>query len=116
MRTRLCDLLGIDVPIIQASLGPWTSVELSDAVSTAGGLGTIGTALMPSERVADLLREMQERTDRPFAVNFSARGPSIQPRSTPPSPPVPPRSPSRTATPASFPHARTRPEHGSSRW
>ena len=75
MRTRLCDLLGIDVPIIQASLGPWTSVELSAAVSNAGGLGTIGTVLMSTERVVELIGRMRELTDRPFAVNYSARGP-----------------------------------------
>jgi enoyl-[acyl-carrier protein] reductase II len=75
LRTRLTDLLGIEKPVIQASLGPWTSVELAAAVSNAGGLGTIGTVLTPAERVAEYVRRMQELTDRPFAVNYSARGP-----------------------------------------
>lgn len=75
LRTRFTELLGIEKPVIQASLGPWTSVELAAAVSNAGGLGTIGTVLTPAERVADLVRQMRELTDSPFAVNYSARGP-----------------------------------------
>jgi NAD(P)H-dependent flavin oxidoreductase YrpB (nitropropane dioxygenase family) len=38
LRTPLCDLLGIDVPIICAPFGPWDQVELAAAVSDAGGL------------------------------------------------------------------------------
>jgi NAD(P)H-dependent flavin oxidoreductase YrpB (nitropropane dioxygenase family) len=45
METDLTRVLGIRAPIVQGSLGPWTSVELSAAVSEAGGLGSIGTAL-----------------------------------------------------------------------
>jgi enoyl-[acyl-carrier protein] reductase II len=51
LRTPLCDLLGIDVPVIQASLGPWTSVELTAAVSNAGAMGSLGTALRSPERI-----------------------------------------------------------------
>jgi NAD(P)H-dependent flavin oxidoreductase YrpB (nitropropane dioxygenase family) len=38
MRTAFTDLLGLDVPIVQASLGPWTSVELTAAACDAGAL------------------------------------------------------------------------------
>jgi enoyl-[acyl-carrier protein] reductase II len=74
-RTRMTDLLGIELPIMQAPLGPWTSPELTAAVSEAGAIGTLGTVLMPPERVAELVSHTQELTNRPFAVNFSARGP-----------------------------------------
>jgi NAD(P)H-dependent flavin oxidoreductase YrpB (nitropropane dioxygenase family) len=50
LRSRLCELLGIEHPIIQATLGPWTSVELSAAVSIAGGLGSLGTVLRSAGR------------------------------------------------------------------
>jgi NAD(P)H-dependent flavin oxidoreductase YrpB (nitropropane dioxygenase family) len=43
LRTCLCDLLGIDVPIILAPMGTCTSAELAAAVSNKGGLGGIGT-------------------------------------------------------------------------
>ena len=39
MRTPLCDLLGIDAPLIQAALGPWSNAELTAAVSAAEGRG-----------------------------------------------------------------------------
>jgi NAD(P)H-dependent flavin oxidoreductase YrpB (nitropropane dioxygenase family) len=50
MRTPLCDLLGIDVPIVLAAFGHWEQVELDAAVSNAGGLGSVGTvARTPDE-------------------------------------------------------------------
>jgi NAD(P)H-dependent flavin oxidoreductase YrpB (nitropropane dioxygenase family) len=43
LRTRLCDLLGIDVPIILAGMGAGaTSAEFAAAVSNEGGLGSVG--------------------------------------------------------------------------
>jgi NAD(P)H-dependent flavin oxidoreductase YrpB (nitropropane dioxygenase family) len=73
MQTDLTRLLGIDAPIVQGSFGPWTSVALSAAVSEAGGLGSIGTALVDPARVAAMIAEMRERTSRPFAVNHTWR-------------------------------------------
>jgi nitronate monooxygenase/enoyl-[acyl-carrier protein] reductase II len=73
MQTDLTRLLGIGAPIVQGSFGPWTSVALSAAVSEAGGLGSIGTALVDPTRVTALIAEMRERTDRPFAVNHTWR-------------------------------------------
>jgi enoyl-[acyl-carrier protein] reductase II len=73
LRTRLCKLLGIEHPIIQASLGPWTSAELSAAVSNAGGLGSLGTALRSADEVKSQLERMRGLTDRPFVVNHTMR-------------------------------------------
>jgi enoyl-[acyl-carrier protein] reductase II len=73
LRSRLCDLLSIEHPIVQASLGPWTSAELSAAVSNAGGLGSLGTSLRSAEQVERQLDRMRELTDRPFAVNHTMR-------------------------------------------
>jgi enoyl-[acyl-carrier protein] reductase II len=73
MQTDLTRLLGIEAPIVQGAFGPFTSVALSAAVSEAGGLGSIGTALVPPGRVAEMIAEMRARTDRPFAVNHTWR-------------------------------------------
>lgn len=73
IRTPLCDLLGIEYPIVQASLGPWTSVELVAAVSNAGGLGSLGTALRSAEEHGGELACVRELTDQPFAVNHTIR-------------------------------------------
>ena len=42
LRTELCDVLGIDVPVVQAGMSVHTSPELVVAVSEAGGLGSLG--------------------------------------------------------------------------
>ena len=48
LRTRLCDLLGIDVPIILAGMGAGaTSAEFAAAVSNEGGLGSVGSLFAP---------------------------------------------------------------------
>ena len=41
-KTRLCELLGIEYPIIQAPMDWITNAELVAAVSNAGGLGVLG--------------------------------------------------------------------------
>ena len=43
LKTRLCELLGLEVPIILGPTGSCTSAELAAAVSDEGGLGGIGT-------------------------------------------------------------------------
>jgi NAD(P)H-dependent flavin oxidoreductase YrpB (nitropropane dioxygenase family) len=55
MRTALTDLLGLDVPIVQASPGPWTSVALTAAACEAGALGSVGTSLVAPARLRDML-------------------------------------------------------------
>ena len=71
VRTRLCDLLGIDHPIIQAGMGiVHPAHALVAAVSNAGGLGSLGaTGRSPSE-LREQIALIRERTSRPFAVNF----------------------------------------------
>src|ERR1035438_7768219 len=43
LKTPLCDLFGIEVPIILAPMGTCTSAEFAAAVSNEGGLGGIGS-------------------------------------------------------------------------
>jgi len=75
-KTRLCELLGIEHPIIQGGMGLIAGAELAAAVSEAGGLGIISpNAGEPDwDRVEGNLRELIRRakglTDRPFGVNF----------------------------------------------
>jgi enoyl-[acyl-carrier protein] reductase II len=70
LRTRLTDLLGIDVPIIQAGMS-WASSSsaLAIAVSNAGGLGTIGAGPMYLDDLRAAIRAVKAATSRPFAVN-----------------------------------------------
>jgi enoyl-[acyl-carrier protein] reductase II len=69
--TPICDLLGIQYPIIQAGMGPFTSAELVAAVSNAGALGSLGAGGRPLESFKEDLTKTRKLTDRPFAVNFT---------------------------------------------
>lgn len=73
MRTRLCDLLGIDLPIVMAPFGPWDGLDLAVAVCEAGGLGAMGTALLREPDLRDRCAELRRRTERPFAINHTGR-------------------------------------------
>lgn len=70
MNNKLCKLLNIELPIIQAGMGIFTSAELVAAVSNAGGLGSLGTGFRSAEGLRQELHRIRELTDRPFAVNY----------------------------------------------
>jgi NAD(P)H-dependent flavin oxidoreductase YrpB (nitropropane dioxygenase family) len=76
LRTPLCDLLGIEYPILSAGMGPsligektGAPVELVVAVSEAGGLGVLGGAGYSVEELREKIREIRKLTDRPFGVD-----------------------------------------------
>ena len=69
LRTRLSDLVGIDVPVIQAGMSTFTSARLAAAVSNVGALGSLGAWQRPAEQLRRDLDELRDATDRPFAVN-----------------------------------------------
>ncbi len=73
MRTPFCDLLDVDVPIVLAPFGPWEQVELAAAVSNAGGLGSLGTAVRSAAELRSQWTRLRELTDRPFAINHTGR-------------------------------------------
>jgi NAD(P)H-dependent flavin oxidoreductase YrpB (nitropropane dioxygenase family) len=70
LSTPLCDLLGIEVPIVQAPIGSATCPELAAAVSGAGGLGTLALTWTGPDGCAEKIRRTRALTDRPFAVNL----------------------------------------------
>ena len=69
MRTRLCDLLGIEFPIIQAGMSIHTGADLVAAVSNAGGLGSLGCWRRSADDVANQVSRVREKTRRPIALN-----------------------------------------------
>lgn len=70
IRTPLCDLLGIDVPVLQAGMGMGARAALAAAVSEAGGLGVLGAAGLTPEEIARELATVRTATDRPFGVDL----------------------------------------------
>ena len=70
---RILDLLDIEHPVIQAPMASASNAELVAAVSEAGGLGSLGAAAMPPDRLRTTVQAIRQRTDRAFNVNlFSA--------------------------------------------
>ncbi|MGH9109634.1 MAG: NAD(P)H-dependent flavin oxidoreductase [Acidimicrobiales bacterium] len=74
LHTPLCDLLSIDVPLLQAGMGKAngtpTSPALVAAVSESGGLGCIGAAGLEPDQLSTCIEDVRSRTERPFAVDL----------------------------------------------
>ena len=75
MKTRICDLLGIEYPIIQGGMAWVATHELAAAVSEAGGLGIIGAGGAPASWVREQIRQAKKATDKPFGVNLMLMNP-----------------------------------------
>lgn len=70
--TRITELLGIELPIIQGGLAYLAYAELAAAVSNAGGLGQItAMSLASPEQLREEIRKVRSLTDKPFGVNFA---------------------------------------------
>jgi NAD(P)H-dependent flavin oxidoreductase YrpB (nitropropane dioxygenase family) len=70
LHTPVCDLLRIEVPVVQAGMAPgYTSPELVAAVSEAGGLGILGALFTGAEELQAAIIRTRELTSKPFGVN-----------------------------------------------
>lgn len=69
LRTSLCELLGIEVPIVQAPIGSATTPELAAAISNEGALGTLAASWRDLDSLRAIVTRTKELTNRPFAVN-----------------------------------------------
>lgn len=70
LRTPLCNLLGIDVPIVQAPIGSASTPELVAAVGEAGALGMLAVTWIAPEEARRRVDCTRELTARPFGVNL----------------------------------------------
>ena len=85
--TALCDVLGIEYPIIQSGMGSVAGPDLAAEVSRAGGLGVVGGLNQPPDELRKRIRYVRERTDRPFGVNLwlhTELRPPVDPKAIPP--------------------------------
>lgn len=80
MTGRLETLLGIRHPILLGPFGGLSSVELTAAVSGAGGLGQYGLYGYPPERIRATVAALRAATDAPFGLNlWVPRGDEVTP-------------------------------------
>ena len=70
LRTRICELLGIEHPIVLGGMGTGTSPALVAAVSEAGGLGVLGATAQDPAAVARDAAAIRALTGKPFGLNL----------------------------------------------
>lgn len=69
LKTRFCELFGIEYPIVCAGMGGVALAKLAAAVSEAGGLGTIALAGFSAAGIHDQIAAARRITQKPIAVN-----------------------------------------------
>lgn len=70
LKTRACELLGIEHPVVLGGMGSGTGPELVAAVSEGGGLGILGATRQRPDELARDVEEIRRRTERPFGLNL----------------------------------------------
>ncbi|MEM9288381.1 MAG: nitronate monooxygenase family protein [Pseudomonadota bacterium] len=72
IHTPLCDLLGIEHPIMLAGMGGVSYAEVVAAVSNAGGFGTLGMAGLKVSEIEAQVKKTKDLTDKPFGLDLLA--------------------------------------------
>jgi NAD(P)H-dependent flavin oxidoreductase YrpB (nitropropane dioxygenase family) len=70
LHTRFCDLVGVQYPVVQTGMGWVAGARLCSATANAGGLGILAGATMTSDQFVAAIRDVKERTGKPFGVNL----------------------------------------------
>jgi nitronate monooxygenase len=68
--TRLLDLFGVELPIVQAPMANWSGVDMAVAVAEAGGLGSFPCAGLSDDKVREGFAAIRSRTSKPINLNF----------------------------------------------
>lgn len=76
IKSRICQMLGIEYPVIQGGMAWVADASLAAAVSNAGGLGLISSINAGTEAVRNEIRKCRELTDKPFGVNIMLQAPN----------------------------------------
>ena len=74
---RICELFGIEKPIVQGGMVWCSGWRLAAAVSNAGGLGLLGAGSMHPETLMEHIRKMKQATDKPWGINVPLMYPEI---------------------------------------
>ena len=68
---RVTEMLGVEIPIVQAPMGWIARAPLASAVSNAGGMGIIETSSGDLDAIKVEIAKMADLTDKPFGVNIA---------------------------------------------
>jgi enoyl-[acyl-carrier protein] reductase II len=75
LKSKICELLEIEYPIIQGGMAWVSTSKLAAAVSNAGGLGIIAAGNAPAIWVENEINKVREETNKPFGVNIMLLSP-----------------------------------------
>lgn len=78
IKSRICQILGIEYPVFQGGMAWVADASLAAAVSNAGGLGLISAINAGTEAVRAEIRKCRELTDKPFGVNLMLQAPNVE--------------------------------------
>ena len=78
IKSRICEILGIEYPLFQGGMAWIADASLASAVSNAGGLGLISSINAGTEAVRAEIRKCKELTDKPFGVNIMLQAPNAE--------------------------------------
>jgi enoyl-[acyl-carrier protein] reductase II len=70
IHTKICDLLGVEHPVLLAGMGGVSYAEVCAAVSQAGGFGSLGMAGMTPHQIGEQMARVRDLTDKPFGVDL----------------------------------------------
>lgn len=72
---RLLDLIGTELPLIQAPMAGSSGSAMAIAVSEAGGLGSLPCATLDAAKARTEIGVIRQHTTKPLNVNFFCHGP-----------------------------------------
>ena len=78
IKSKLCEILNIEYPVVQGGMAWIADAELAAAVSNAGGLGMIAAMNSNGEQIREQIRKAKELTNRPFGVNIMLMSPFVK--------------------------------------
>ena len=73
---RICELFGIEYPVVQGGMAWCSGWRLVSAVSNAGGLGLLSAGSMTPDLLREQIRKTQAATEKPFGVNVPLMNPN----------------------------------------
>ena len=73
---RLLDLVGIELPIVQAPMAGATGSAMAIAASEAGGLGSLPCAMLDAAKIRAEIGIIRQQTAKPLNVNFFCHEPA----------------------------------------
>ncbi|MGI6721445.1 MAG: enoyl-[acyl-carrier-protein] reductase FabK [Anaerovoracaceae bacterium] len=75
---NVSEVLGTEYPVIQGAMARIANSSLASAVSMGGGLGIIASGGETAEWLRQQIKEVREKTDKPFGVNLMLLAPNVE--------------------------------------